>query len=92
MLATVTVVASIFWIIYADQLDFIWQMFLVYFVVALFGWFTIHEMDMFLTNKKARKRFNEDNYVVASAIIYSDIFLLFVAVFAIFSTSPEESE
>lgn len=90
MLGTTSVVASIFWIVYAGQLDFLWHMFFAYLVVAFFGWYAIHELDMFLTKKK--KRFEETDHVIASAIIFSDIFLVVVALFAFFSTSPEESE
>lgn len=62
----------------------------VYFVVAFFGWYSIHKLDLFLT--KDKKRFHEEDFIIASAIIYSDIFMIFVALFAIFTTSPEESE
>lgn len=88
MLATVIVLVSFFWILF--KLDSFWEILSLYLVMSFLGWFIVHEMDLFLTKKK--NEFNENSAIVASSIIYSDMFLFWIAIFTVFSGSPEESE
>jgi len=88
MLVSVIISTTFFLILY--RFDSSWETLSLYLVMAFFGWFIVHEMDLFLTKKK--NEFNVNSAIVASSIIYSDMFLFFIAIFTLFSSSSEESK